>query len=204
MTGSSGTVDPFLARKQELRAQLRERRRLLDAGTRLQLDAAINRTVVELAEETGARTVAGFRAFDGEPDLAPALEALAGSGRHIVLPVLFERPEGTSLQFHSWRPSRTLRPNRFGIPEPEAGDAVSPRHLDLILMPLVGWDERGGRLGMGAGYYDRALAGISRTERPIRAGIAYSVQRVPEVPTDTHDVPLHVVITECGRFTCPS
>jgi 5-formyltetrahydrofolate cyclo-ligase len=202
MTGSPGPVEPVLARKHVLRAQLRERRRALDAGTRRRLDAAINRSVVELAHELDARTVAGFRAFDGEPDLALALDALMERGRRIALPVLIEQPDGTSLQFRAWDPAGNLRPNRFGIPEPVDGETLPPEGIDLILMPLVGWDERGARLGMGAGYYDRALAGVARAEHPIRTGIAYSVQRVAELPVDTHDVLLHVVITEDGRFTC--
>ena len=195
----SSTVD-----KRALRAELRESRRSLADESRQRLDAAINRAVVEFAVELGATTIAGFRAFDGEPNLASALAHLAATGKRLVLPVLAEQPGGTRLQFRAWDTASALMTNRFGIAEPRAGQPVPVEQIDLVLVPLVGWDRHGGRLGMGAGYYDRALADVAGAARPVRAGIAYTVQRVEQVPTDPHDVPLHFVITEEGRFTCSS
>lgn len=204
MADSFGTAESGPAGKRALRSGLRERRRSLDADARLRFDAAINRVVVELAQEVGAGTIAGFRAFDGEPDLTAALAQLASLGRRLVLPVLVESPTGTSLEFRAWNPASALATNRFGIAEPRAGNQIPLEAIDLMLVPLVGWDEHGARLGMGAGYYDRALAGAASRTRPIRAGVAYASQRVERVPTEPHDVRLHLVITENGRFTCPA
>lgn len=196
--------DALAARKRELRAALRERRRGIPAHDRERADAAINRAVIELAGEVETGAIAAFRAFDGEPDLTAALAELSRKGRHVVLPVLSQQPVGVQLEFRTWDPSARMNRNRFGIDEPRAGNPVSMDDIGLVLVPLVGWDERGGRLGMGAGYYDRALAGVAAAASPVRAGIAYGVQRVDRVPIDRHDVPLHLVITEEGRFTCPS
>lgn len=201
---SARAAPDVTARKRALRAELRERRRDLDERTRENHDRAINRAVIELAGEVPDGAIAAFRAFDGEPDLTSALAELSRRGRRIVLPVLAQEPVGVQLEFRAWNPEARLDRNRFGIDEPRAGPRVSLDDIGLVLVPLVGWDEQGGRLGMGAGYYDRALAGVTAAARPVRAGIAYGVQRADRVPIDEHDVPLHMVITEAGRFTCPS
>lgn len=197
-------ADAVASRKRELRAALRERRRSIKAHDRERVDAAINRAVVDFAGEVETGIVAAFRAFDGEPDLTSALAELSRTGWHVVLPVLSQEPVGVQLEFRTWDPAARMNRNRFGIDEPRAGNRVAMNDIGLVLVPLVGWDEHGGRLGMGAGYYDRALAGVAAAASPVRAGIAYSVQRVDRVPTDEHDVPLHLVITEEGRFTCLS
>ena len=94
--------------------------------------------------------------------------------------------------------------SRFGIPEPCGSPEIPLSNIDLLLMPLVGWDESGNRLGMGAGYYDRALQSSGQSDVPIRAGVAYQLQKVPGVPVDPWDIRLHMLLSETGWFTCPS
>ncbi|MEJ8569073.1 5-formyltetrahydrofolate cyclo-ligase [Elongatibacter sediminis] len=208
MPDSVPVPDTPAARKRALRARLRARRRDLDPATRATADHSINEHVLDLARSVPQGTVAAFRAFDGEPDLNPALSALARSGRRLALPVLVATPGAATtrarhLEFHAWDVETDLLTNHFGIDEPHTGRPVSLDEIGLILVPLVGWDPNGGRLGMGAGYYDRALAGVADQKYPVRAGIAYSVQRADTLPLETHDVRLHEIITEHGRFTCP-
>jgi 5-formyltetrahydrofolate cyclo-ligase len=89
------------------------------------------------------------------------------------------------------------RRNRYGIAEPAAPRHLwrSARALDLVMLPLVAFDAHGHRLGMGGGYYDRALANTSG-RRPLKLGIAYECQRLPLVPCRAWDVPLDAVLTE--------
>ena len=188
--------------KRLLRSDVRQRRQRLDRASRTAHDQAINLALLDLVERTGANSLAAFWSFDGEPDLGPALDILARRGLQIALPVLVDESGGKGLRFQVWNPAETLVKNRFGIAEPGEGAEVSLSDLDLVLLPLVAWDDQGHRLGMGAGYYDRALAQLAESSRPRRIGIAYDVQKVPEVPHDSWDVPLHEVITENGRFTC--
>jgi 5-formyltetrahydrofolate cyclo-ligase len=189
--------------KSQLRKQMRERRRAIDPDTRRQSDQAINRSLLELVERSGSASLSAYLSFDGEPDLRPALDTLGRRGVRIALPVLLGAAvAGSTLQFRIWDPGMALSRNAFGIEEPPRGEVVLLQDLDLVLMPLVAWDARGHRLGMGAGYYDRALAGVAERERPLRAGIAYHLQQVERLPTDPWDVVLHQVITEEGRFTC--
>ncbi len=95
-----------------------------------------------------------------------------------------------------------LATNRYGIAEPDGTQDVQPADIDLVLVPLVGWDRAGGRLGMGAGFYDRLFQPFAGLEKPLRIGVAYDLQQLPGVPRDPWDIPLHGVLTENGWFTC--
>jgi len=175
---------------------------MLSEASRSVFDQAIKQSLLELVENTGARKLAAFWPFDGEPDLEPAMEALSDNGVLICLPLIIQTSEDISLEFHSWSPDTVMTRNRFGIPEPVDGDVTAVTDLDLLLMPLVAWDESGHRLGMGSGYYDRVLSSQSDSCKPLRIGIAYELQKTAHVPSDAWDIPMHHVITEKGRFTC--
>jgi 5-formyltetrahydrofolate cyclo-ligase len=102
------------------------------------------------------------------------------------------------LRFAPWPAGAALRRNRYGITEPRGiRHHLAAARLDLVIMPLVAFDADGNRLGMGGGYYDRALA--RRNHRRILVGVAFSVQQSPAVPALPWDVPLDIVITEQGR-----
>ncbi len=188
--------------KSELRAAIRMRRKQLDAAARIAHDAAINQHVIEFIETTRADSLAFFWAFDGEPDLRPAMHHLAAAEKRIVLPVLTGETRQAHMEFRQWRPGASLTPNVFGIPEPLEGKPVGVNQLDVVFIPLVGWDAAGRRLGMGAGYYDRALQAVAALQRPLRAGIAYDLQRTEGIPVQQWDIPLHQLITESGRINC--
>ena len=189
--------------KTRIRKEVRQRRRCLDPVSRRSADASINQNLIGLAEMTGCSALSTFFSFDGEPDLRPAMEILISRGVRIALPVIVNAPEAPEMAFRSWNPAVRLEKNAFGIDEPVSGETVHPRELDLVVMPLVAWDESGQRLGMGAGYYDRALAEVAECARPLRVGVAYEVQKVKQLPADPWDVRLHRVITENGVFACP-
>jgi 5-formyltetrahydrofolate cyclo-ligase len=96
-------------------------------------------------------------------------------------------------------PHTPMRLNRYRIAEPLGGPVITPQALAVILMPLVGFDEDGNRLGNGAGYYDRFLAGRHGTRgAPVLVGVAFESQRCPRLPAAAHDVPLDAVVTERG------
>jgi 5-formyltetrahydrofolate cyclo-ligase len=103
------------------------------------------------------------------------------------------------LGFARWRPNARLIRNRFGIAEPLGTSAarIEPRALDLVLVPVVGFDKAGNRLGMGGGYYDRSFAFALRraTRRPCLIGVAFDCQRVGGLPARPGDVPLDGVVT---------
>lgn len=111
-----------------------------------------------------------------------------------------------SMRFVRWTNQSALRRHRFGMVEPTAGAAISMRALDLVLMPAVAVDQRGVRLGMGAGFYDRSFAHRRRTRwrRPHLIAVVYDFQRMHEaLPSHALDVPVDAVVSETGlqRFS---
>ena len=137
--------------------------------------------------------VSGFWPLDGEIDVRPLLLTLRAQGHEIVLPITPKR--GNPLAFGLWSPGDTLVPERFGTMRP-IGPERSPTYL---LVPLLAFDRRGGRLGYGAGYYDRTLPSLPGR---IALGCAFTAQMVDEVPVGPYDAPLDAVATEDGVIRC--
>lgn len=209
-TPSASSEAPLAAipDRRDLRQQLRARRRRLDH--RQQKIAAIQLSQRLLASSALLRTrhLALYLPHDGEIDPRPLIAPLTRRGIQVYLPVL--RPFAqNSLWFVRLSPSTQLVRNRFGILEPATRNAAHPSRrlpgwaLSTLLMPLVGFDQQGGRLGMGGGFYDRSLA-FTRTSqgpRPRLYGIAHAVQEVDNLPLAHWDIPLDAVITPDGWWT---
>ena len=183
----------------DIRRKLRHRRRNLVPARRAAHAACLARSIANSRVFQRSLRVAAYLPNDGEMDLRPLIRRAWKLGKHCYLPVLNRH----RLWFLPYRPDTPLVDNRFGIPEP----GLSPRRrwplqtLDLVLAPLVAFDDHGNRLGMGGGYYDQTFAYLaSRTHwrRPVIIGVAYEFQRVAELPSHPWDVPLHGVATEQG------
>jgi 5-formyltetrahydrofolate cyclo-ligase len=169
----------------------------LPDAVRAQADRAIQAHLRTLPELKRARHVALFLAFDGEPSLAPFIDAARRSRKRLYVPVL----RGMTMTFAELEPSAALAPNFFGIMEPKLGRKLDARKLDLVLTPLVAFDENGVRIGVGRGYYDRCfrfLRNRSHWRRPKLLGVAYELQRVAPLTPNAWDVPLWGVVTERG------
>jgi 5-formyltetrahydrofolate cyclo-ligase len=189
--------------KSELRQRARQARGQLDDQRRRSLDSAINRHLLDYAGRNGPRVVTAFVAFDGEPDLGPAMTRLERDGVRVALPVICDTAGRAIMRFRQWSPGSEMQANRYGIPEPVGTLDVQLNEIDLALIPLVAWDTRGGRLGMGASFYDRVFQPLANEERPFRMGVGYQLQQVERVPLEPWDIGLHSVLTENGCFTCP-
>ena len=146
----------------------------------------------ESAPPAGA-VVSGFWPIGHEIDIRPLLLALHARGHPVVLPETPKR--GNPLIFRVWHPGIAMVPERFGTLRPD-GEAREP---DFLLVPLLAFDRRGHRLGYGAGYYDRTLAGLPGR---FRLGMAYAAQELDEVPAGPYDEPLDAVATEQGVIFC--
>jgi 5-formyltetrahydrofolate cyclo-ligase len=140
--------------------------------------------------------VAGYHAHQDEADPARLLLALAKTGAPVAFPRIVRRD--AALEFHLVPEGEILRPGAYGIHEPlEHWPRARP---DILLVPLLAFDDRGYRLGYGGGYYDRTLA-ASPHARAI--GIAYAGQRVDFLPHDAHDCRLDAILTENGLTEFP-
>ena len=188
------------------RSELRARRRALDPALRSRFAMQAARLAKRQPFFLRAERIAFYLASDGELDPLPLLRSAVAMGKQCLLPVL--HPLGhRRLWFARWKPGEPLRPNRYGIPEPrwERSGLLSPRAIDLVLMPLVAFDHRCHRMGMGAGYYDRTFAWRMRSPTwrgPSLVGYAYALQGVTAIDTQPWDVPLDAVITEREVLRC--
>ena len=150
-----------------------------------------------------ASRIACYFPAGNEVDLLPFIEFAWRNNKEIYLPVLGLRYTG-QLWFVPFRPDDAMYLNRFGIPEPvhdRRHRRTQPRNLDIILLPLVAFDQQGNRIGMGGGFYDRTLANLPHTggwQRPKRIGVAYQFQQARKIPIEKWDIPLHAVVTEQG------
>jgi 5-formyltetrahydrofolate cyclo-ligase len=181
--------------KAGLRKSLRQRRGALSTTEQRAAAQSLVDPVIQLPPWSSAKCIAIYRANDGEIDTGP-LETIARSlGKQIYLPTI---TEDDSLEFACWDTDDTLTKNRYHIPEPPASAArCSPSQLDIVFLPLVGWDLFGVRLGMGGGYYDRALANAAG---PLLVGLAHECQRVEEVPRQSWDIVLDFIATDVALY----
>lgn len=174
----------------------------MDESRRTANDAAINSHLFEYARTAQLSDVAAYQAFDGEPDLAPALEKMCRAGVTLALPVIKEIAGRNVITFHQWTADCQMKANRYGIMEPVDTREIPLMRFDVVLVPLVGWDRSGSRLGMGASFYDRAFQPFAQNPRPLRMGIGYETQECKAIPVDPWDIRLHAMLTEKGWFTC--
>jgi len=186
--------------KAALRKELLEQRRSLEPATRRQLSARIASHVCQSSAFATSRSIAAYLPVANEVDCLPVIETAWCEDKTVALPVI---QRGGTMQFFPYASTTPLRRNFFGIEEPAAQDQapLPPERIDLVLLPLVGFDSRGYRLGMGGGYYDRYFAWHAKTkahDSVTLLGLAYDFQRLDEIRAESWDIPLHGIVTESG------
>ena len=179
--------------RRELRDVLRQRRRALSMEQQKAAGRGLCNVLIDSGMLANRQRIALYLANDGEIDPAQLQRYLWGENKNCYLPVVVDRHE---MGFVEYRSDTQLVANRFGIYQPSLSGAtiLSPGQLDLILLPLTGFDLSGARLGMGGGFYDRALAVAE--ERPTLIGLAHECQKVDKIPAESWDVPLCAIATD--------
>ena len=167
-----------------------ERRKGLDATA---AGEALAAHVLDACPPPPGAIVSGFWPIGDEIDLRPLLHRLHERGNRVALPVTPRR--GEALTFAGWRPGDVMVAERFGTLRP-VGEILVP---DMLLIPLLAFDAKGGRLGYGGGFYDRTLAALPNR---FRLGCAFAVQQVDAVPIGPYDIRLDAVATENGIIRC--
>ena len=207
MTASTGTCGecPYppplkMNDPQVLRSQLKKARLTLSQRAQSHASVSIAGRIRRLPQFRRARNIAGYVGSAGEIDPLPLIEHAVEQGKHCYLPVLHPFRHGRLL-FCRWHPDDELVMNRYGIPEPRihANRLVATRSLDLVLVPLLGFDHECNRIGMGGGYYDRSFAFTRRYRHikgPFLLGLAHDVQRVEQLHPQPWDITLNAVATE--------
>jgi 5-formyltetrahydrofolate cyclo-ligase len=183
---------------------MRARRRGLSGHERAEAARCIARRLAGTHLFQRSRRIAFYHANDGEVDASRLMERAWEMNKQCFLPKLY-RIKTRRLWFAPSPPDVKLADNRFGIPEPSlsARHMVGARELDLILVPLVAFDKRGNRLGMGGGFYDNTLAYLNQRRhwmKPRLVGVAYEFQKVASLRACHWDVPLHAIVTEAQIY----
>lgn len=193
------------AAKSSLRRHIAADRDRLDPLTRERWSREACVCASQLLEETGASYILAFASFRSELDTGPLLEWAWDRKLEVYLP----RVEQDRLTIHQTTGRSELEPGALRIPEPVTPSVPLDRltgRRGVIFVPGLAFDRLGGRLGYGRGYYDRLLASWPEEPdgqaRPLRAGLAYSMQLADEVPMDEHDARVDLLITEQGRIDC--
>lgn len=180
--------------KQQLRQQLRKRRRAISEAQR---SAAARRATQHLLRSPWfkrARHIGIYLAVASELPTELLIGAARRRRKHLYAPCTGHNGR---MEFRRLHECRSLQRNRHGIAEPRGRKFRPPKQLDLLIIPLLGVDARGQRLGAGGGYYDRYLQRCGRY-RPLRVGFGYRMQLLDRLPDEPWDLPLHAVVTEAG------
>jgi 5-formyltetrahydrofolate cyclo-ligase len=181
--------------KRAIRQRLREQRRALPAHTVEAAGRAVHEQLLRFPPFAAAVSLIAYIAHENEVPTAALLDEAARCGPDLFLPRITP-PVGVA----RWRPGQPLGVARGGVYEPVDGVVALPAMPALALVPVVGWDATGQRLGRGGGFYDRLFAEL--TPGISRVGLAYEFQEYPELPRDPWDISLDYVITERRIVRC--
>lgn len=178
--------------KKAFRAAARERRTAYHAENGIGAGERLRDLVLQAIPLPPGGVVSGYLPIDDELDPLPLLRAAIDRGHAACVPVVQGR--GQSLLFRDWTPEAPLVEGVFGVSVPAA--SAPERVPDVLFVPLLGFDRKGYRMGYGAGFYDRTLAGL-RAQKPVVAiGIGYAGQEVTAVPVGLHDEALDWIVTD--------
>jgi 5-formyltetrahydrofolate cyclo-ligase len=191
------------AARKALRASLNARRRHVPPAQRERAARLVARNADRAVHLQPRSRIAAYAALPWELDVAPLIELAQHRGCSIYLPCIDRNPASHGMRFVEL--SGPWRHNRLGIAEPTGTTTIGARWLDVVFLPLVGFDRRGLRLGSGGGFYDRAFAfrhcrGPWRG--PLLVGVAYAFQELPSITPAPHDVPMDMVVTETEIIRC--
>ncbi len=189
--------------KSELRKSLRQRRATIGRAERRRAGVSLTRNALRHGLLSRYQRIGIYLAHGAEISTLPLINRALMLKHACYLPML-SCGRGRMLWFNRLQAGQTWVANRFGIPENTTTQQLHARQLDLLFMPLVGFDDSGNRIGMGGGFYDTTLAYLRRRQvwrKPFLVGVAFECQRINgELPHDPWDVPLDAVLTEQGLY----
>lgn len=188
--------------RQILRETIRKQRTSLTLEERAAAAEKMVQLLIANPVWQNSQCIAGYWSTNGEIDPSALFTLIWQTGKTAYLPILDPHHQ---LHFSQYKKNDRLFPNRYKIFEPELlpEKILAPQQLDLALVPLLGFDDHGNRLGQGAGYYDRTFAflqHVSRPAKPILLGLAYEWQKVDQLAAAAWDIALDGVVTEVNFY----
>ena len=194
--------------KAEIRRLMRNKRRNLSSGEQKKAAMALKNQLEHHPIFIRSQNIAFYLTNDGEIDPMPLLQRALKLGKHCYLPVIHPLKPG-HLWFCRYRQHDKLIKNQYGILEPIVKNhhLLKSATLDLVLTPLVAFDDQGARLGMGGGYYDRTFSALNKSalirghqSKPILIGLSHECQKVDRLSVDSWDIPLAEIITDRSLY----
>jgi 5-formyltetrahydrofolate cyclo-ligase len=182
----------------QYRQQMCQQRRALTPSQRVTAAGSVLQWVTQQKLIEPYRHIAFYYPVQGELDPSPIIQQAWQAHKSCYLPILPPNQQ-KALQFMPYATNTTLIKNRYHIPEPEydANTIISAQQLELVFVPLVAFDPKGNRLGMGAGFYDTTFAFTRENRHDVQLmGLAYEFQRVDSLQPQPWDIPLTAIITE--------
>jgi len=184
----------------QMRQHNRKRRAELGPQQLEQASAALAHKIISLDVYRQSQRLAVYFAVSGEIGLDPVIDHALAAGKQVYLPNLDQQ----SLRFSPYFRQQKMRINKFRLPEPDVGDdeMLQPAQLDLVLAPLVVFDESRNRIGMGGGFYDRSFAmrKDGSVTQPVLIGVAHDLQKVERIVPQEWDVRLDMVVTDQALY----
>ncbi len=191
--------------RNSIRQQMREQRMQLSSQQQLLSARKLAQLLLKQSWFQRANNIAMYLANDGEIDPRVFADIAHHRGKQCLLPSMHPAKSG-HLWFGDYDGIKTT--NKFGIEEPDSkrNQMLNPKQVDIVLLPLVAFDQQGGRLGMGGGYYDRTFEFLqtSGLQKPRLIGLAHHFQQVEKLPIESWDVPLSAIITDEKVITAAS
>jgi len=145
-------------------------------------------------EKMKGKIIGGYYPYNHEIDVMETLEKFEKLNYQISLPKI---KKNSQMNFFSWSTKEPLVINKYGIPEPTSNKIKYP---NILLIPLVAFDKYFNRLGYGGGFYDRYLERVSKKEKILKIGLAFSFQKIKKIPLNKYDMKLDFVITGRKKF----
>lgn len=185
--------------KHSIRQSLRSHRTTLDSLSREKKALAVATQITQMTSFKNCQHIGGYLTHNGELDPAPIIKTAFETNKKLYLPVLKKKSHAFS--YYPYYSNESLIENRYGIGEPTIADRkpISTTCIDVVLVPLVAFDENCHRLGRGVGYYDRTFAFICENpaeKRPLLVGLAYEFQKIKTVHPEPWDIPMDMIVTE--------
>lgn len=184
-------IDEIAQWRRAKREELLGRRLKLDRDERDRIATRVAGLLHRHVPEVQAATIGFYWPFRGELDFRGLAASMYAAGARLSLPVIVTK--GEPLEFWHWEPGAKLARGAWGIPVPAERDVTNPT---VLIVPLVGFDEAGYRLGYGGGYYDRTLP-VMRP-RPFTVGVGFELGRLTTIHPQDHDIPMDTIVTESG------
>ena len=188
-------IDPSTTLK-KLRADAGNARRSMTSSARSRASAQIANRFLNSRYFLGSRSIGCYVSTWDEVDTSEIIERAWRARKRIFLPVTAARGQ---MVFRETLPATELAKNEYGLWEPVSGQRIDACRLDVVVTPLVAFDDDGNRVGMGGGYFDRTFAFLGNRNRwlhPKLIGVAFECQRVPKIARNPWDIPVFRVITE--------